>query len=141
MGTTMSNCVHLRCDAEAAAQAMTAALGRRGLRVQRSFDLRAARAGHADCACPHHGTAQCTCQYVVLLVYSARGGPGVITFHGMDTECTGEVVEDVNSPANTQLASVLMAELLGVAQAFTAPRAEIPDGTECAGPEGAALGA
>ncbi len=113
----MSNWVHLSCDAEAAAEAVTAALSARGLRVQRSFDLRSARAGHSDCACPHHGTAQCTCQYVVLLVYGARGAPGVLTFHGQDAECTGEVVEDGDTPPNRQLGSTLMAALLSLAQA------------------------
>lgn len=50
--------------------AITTTLLQRGYHVVRSFDLQSARANHIeDCPCPHHGTALCTCQYVVLLVY------------------------------------------------------------------------
>lgn len=41
-----------------------------GFQVERTFDLRAARLAHADCPCPHHGTQDCTCQMVVLIVYN-----------------------------------------------------------------------
>ena len=50
--------------------AITATLAARGYRVVCSFDLQSARIHHAKgCPCPHHGTLQCTCQYVVLLAY------------------------------------------------------------------------
>ena len=44
-----------------------------GLQVIRTFDLQAARHDQAGCPCPHHGTEQCDCQMVVLLVYGSRG--------------------------------------------------------------------
>lgn len=47
-----------------------------GLQVMRTFDLQAARHDPADCPCPHHGTNQCDCQMVVLLVYGASDGLG-----------------------------------------------------------------
>jgi hypothetical protein len=58
-----------------------------GVRLERSFDLRTALHDQPDCPCPHHGTAQCTCQYVVLLAYeeTASGSPAVLTVH----ECDG----------------------------------------------------
>ena len=58
-----------------------------GYRLERSFDLRSALHDHPDCPCPHHGTAQCTCQYVVLLAYEpvVTTPPAVITAH----ECDG----------------------------------------------------
>jgi hypothetical protein len=58
-----------------------------GIRVERSFDLRTALHDQPDCPCPHHGTTQCTCQYVVLLAYedAARTPPAVLTAH----ECDG----------------------------------------------------
>jgi hypothetical protein len=58
-----------------------------GIRLERSFDLRAALHDQPDCPCPHHGTAQCTCQYVVLLAYepATTAPPAVITTH----ECDG----------------------------------------------------
>ena len=102
------------CNGETAAQAATEALTRRGFRVVRSFDLRSAMAAHADCECPHHGTAKCTCQFVVLLVYGESGAPTVVTAHSRDAQVqvqiarptgTGEAVRDpkaVRNDANSQ---------------------------------------
>ena len=69
--------------------AILSALRRYGFTAVQSFDLRSALAAHPGCACPHHGTEQCTCQYVVLLVYpltrTAQAGPIVLTLHSHDT--------------------------------------------------------
>ncbi len=96
-------------DGEAAAQAVTAALTRRGLRVVRTFDLRSALAGHAghdagawDCTCPYHGTADCTCQFIVLLVYGEAGAPVVINAHSHDAQTQVRIAH----PANGILGSV-----------------------------------
>ena len=58
-----------------------------GIRLERSFDLRAALHDQPACPCPHHGTTRCTCQYVVLLAYESATAdpPAVITAH----ECDG----------------------------------------------------
>ena len=67
-----------------------------GLRVVRTFDLQVARNdAHASCPCPPHGTEQCDCQMVVLLVYGnnrrqpvsivARGHTGQTWFAVVDT--------------------------------------------------------
>lgn len=58
-----------------------------GVQAVRSFDLQAARAGLLDpsaCACPYHGQDQCTCQYVVYLIYSDAPHPISVTVHGHD---------------------------------------------------------
>jgi hypothetical protein len=57
------------------------------IRLERSFDLRMALHNHPDRRCPHHGTVQCTCQYVVFLAYeeAADAPPAVLTVH----ECDG----------------------------------------------------
>ena len=52
-----------------------------GLQVMRTFDLQAARHEHADCPCPHHGTDQCDCQMVVLLVYGDDFQPASLVAH------------------------------------------------------------
>jgi len=74
-----------RCEQTIAILISTMAL--HGIRLERSFDLRSALNDHPDCPCPHHGTAQCTCQYVVLLAYeeAASASPAVLTAH----ECDG----------------------------------------------------
>jgi hypothetical protein len=69
--------------------AITTVLERRGYRVVRSFDLQSALKYQVEhCPCPHHGTDQCTCQYVVLLAYppatNGRGAPRVLTAHSYD---------------------------------------------------------
>lgn len=58
-----------------------------GLQVMPSFDLQTARQSLKDpqaCSCPHHGTAECTCQYVILLLRGAVGGPITLAAHGHD---------------------------------------------------------
>ena len=60
-------------------------LTRAGYRVVQTFDLHAARLAHPDCPCPHHGTDNCNCQMVVLLVYQKRGAaPATLVIHGQD---------------------------------------------------------
>ena len=71
---------------ETAVRAVTTVLERRGYQVMRSFDLQSALSYHAEhCPCPHHGTENCACQYVVLLAYPppAKGWapPRVFTAH------------------------------------------------------------
>jgi hypothetical protein len=55
-----------------------------GFQTMRTFDLQAARLAHLDCPCPHHGTEQCNCQMVVLLVYQENIPPTTLVIHGSD---------------------------------------------------------
>lgn len=52
-----------------------------GLRVQKSFDLQSACASLSDSTCPHHGSAPCDCQLIVLLVYGAGSRPVSLILH------------------------------------------------------------
>jgi hypothetical protein len=61
---------------------LTALLQEAQFRVERSFDLQSARI--AGCTCPHHGTDQCDCQYIVLLVYDDTPAPLTLVVHGHD---------------------------------------------------------
>lgn len=68
-------------------QQVTRALGEAGLRVRASFDLQTARrllADPGECPCPHHGTDECACQYVVLLVEQPGEAPVVVVLHGRE---------------------------------------------------------
>jgi hypothetical protein len=60
------------------------ALADSGLWSFESFDLRSVRALHEDCACPHHNTSECTCELVILLVYSSFGSPVHLMLDGRD---------------------------------------------------------
>lgn len=53
-------------------------------RVVPTFDLQVARSAHPDCPCPHHGTDECSCQLVVLLVYGRHADPATLILHGHD---------------------------------------------------------
>ena len=125
------------CNGETAARAATEALIRHGFRVVRSFDLRSALAplaAHVDCECPHHGTAKCTCQFVVLLVYGdpsagSGGAPVVITAHSRDAQAQVQIVHDANARPDPRLVEQVMAALFEAAltvQAVLPHPAEVP---------------
>ena len=112
-------------EGETAAQAVIAALTRRGFHVVRSFDLRSALAMHThddasawDCGCPYHGTAQCTCQFVVLLVYGDAGAPVVVNAHSRDAQTHVRLVQSASrifdgaTTPDPRLAEQVMAALV-----------------------------
>ncbi len=104
--------VPIGCE-DATARA-TQLLSKASLRVMRSFDLRSARAVHTGCTCPHHGTDQCTCQMVVLLVYGPSSAPVTLVAHGQDEQTWFSLVDIPQQPADPQLrnqiARVLVSE-------------------------------
>jgi len=55
-----------------------------GLRVVPTFDLHIALMAHPECECPNHGTEQCSCQMVILLVYGKQDDPATLVIHGQD---------------------------------------------------------
>ena len=67
-------------------------------RVVPTFDLQVARSAHPDCSCPHHGTDECNCQLVVLLVYGRRADPATLILHGQD----GKTWISLATPIETQ---------------------------------------
>jgi hypothetical protein len=119
----MTTSIWFAGDAEAAARNATAALSRRGFHVVRSFDLRTAVAGHGQCACPHHGTTQCACQYVVLLAYGSGGAPVVVTAHSSDAVAEMLVINDANAPCEPAVSKAVEAALAEAASAIQASRA------------------
>lgn len=122
----MSDSVLFDSCGETAAQAATAALTRHGFRVVRSFDLRSAVTAHADCNCPYHGTAHCTCQFVVLLVYSEAGDPVVVTAHSRDTQARVQIVRDATTRPDPRLAEQVIAALVEAALTLqTSPVVEV----------------
>jgi len=53
-----------------------------GLCPIQTFDLHTARISLHNCPCPNHGTEECDCQMVVLLVYGDTGTPETLILHG-----------------------------------------------------------
>lgn len=74
----------LKGPTEEAVRRITETLVGADLQVATSFDLRLAVAAHPLCPCPHHGTATCDCQMVVLLVYGPDACPATLVVHGRD---------------------------------------------------------
>lgn len=76
-----------------------------GLGALQTFDLHDARLAAPDCACPHHGTAECDCQMVVLLVYADAHPPVTLVLHGNDGKTWVSVIDrpDQRADAGTML--------------------------------------
>ena len=74
------------------------ALAEAGLWTFQSFDLQSTRALHEDCSCPHHGTSQCTCELVVLLVYEAESDPITLFLDGRNGQTFLFIVEEPGVP-------------------------------------------
>jgi hypothetical protein len=104
-------------DAASAVTAVTASLLRRGLYVVRSFDLRSALAAHPECTCPHHGTAECTCQLVVLLVYAEDAGPAVVTLHTHEARTQAKIVRGATTQPDPRLVEPILRALFEAALA------------------------
>ena len=91
---------------EVAALATTALL-RAGLKVVRSFDLNSARAVHAECNCPHHGTALCDCHLIMLLVYGEEDAPVTMSIHGRDGYAQLVLVDDLAQRPSPKLETLI----------------------------------
>jgi hypothetical protein len=74
----------LKKDCGEAVRWLSEHLTQSGLQVVQTFDLNTARLDHSLCTCPHHGTEQCDCQMVVLLVYDNGSSPASVVAHGHD---------------------------------------------------------
>ena len=74
--------INKACD-EAVAEVMQQLVSAK-LQVLRTFDFHMSPATSKQCACPNHGTGQCDCQLIVLLVYRDRLPPISLVAHGHD---------------------------------------------------------
>jgi hypothetical protein len=78
-----------------------------GLSVLRTFDLQIARHAQTSCPCPYHGTDQCDCQLVVLLMYQDHLDPLAIVAHGYEGQTWFSVVDTPQQRADPRLEAVL----------------------------------
>jgi hypothetical protein len=91
---------------------VTHRLSRVGLQVLRTFDLQAARHTHTECPCPHHGTEQCDCQMVVLLVYGDYHQPVSIVAHTFDRKTWFSLVDTPQQRADPRLETTIKQALI-----------------------------
>lgn len=78
-------------------------LSRQGLRALQTFDLHDARLAAADCPCPHHGTTECGCQMIVLLVYGPGSQPATLILHGNEVQSWLSLVDTAAQQADGSL--------------------------------------
>ena len=78
-------------------------VGGAGLQVVCTFDLRVARHDSMDCPCPHHGTHQCDCQMVVMLVYGDCDQPVSLVAHSYDGTTWFSLVDRPGQSADPRL--------------------------------------
>jgi hypothetical protein len=100
-----------KLDCDEVVELLTGGLEARGFSVLRSFDLRSARASLRDpqnCSCPHHGTAQCACQYVVILARTLQDQPISIIVHGHEDETMVSLGRSPQGESNNQTSDILM---------------------------------
>lgn len=129
----MNNKIMFISSGDTAAQAVTAALHRRGFRVVRTFDLQSAFVTYpgyeaiqeAD-DCPYHGTNPCSCQFIMLLVYGNAPEPVVITLSGTEAQAQLQIVQDMTKRTDPRLVGQVMTVLMETrsAQTITPPRPE-----------------
>lgn len=78
-------------------------LSQAGLRPVQTFDLHTARAGLHDCPCPNHGTGECDCQMVVMLVYGKADEPVTLILHGNDGQTWLSIADGPRQKSDDQL--------------------------------------
>lgn len=99
--------LELACD-----QAVDWLVGRvrqAGLVVRCTFDLQVARISQNVCPCPHHGTDQCDCQMMVLLVYQPMQSPITIVAHGNSNRTCFSMVDNPQQRADPKLEASIRA--------------------------------
>ena len=82
-------------------------VGAAGLQVLRTFDLQDARLAQAECPCPHHGTQECDCQMVVLLVYADNTQPVSLVAHSHDGATWFSLIDTPQQRADPHLVATI----------------------------------
>jgi len=129
----MAHTLHLNQSSEDVLRSLVKALNRRELQAVASFNLRQARAQQVDCPCPYHETEDCSCQYIVLLVFAPKRpseGYRTITLHGRDGQVWLSLLENSIPLSGSRCGSCdfLEAVLLNILLGLTGPdRSAIAD--------------
>jgi hypothetical protein len=80
--TTLSPFLSIDSSCDQALQMTKKQLSQAGLWTVQTFNLNTARLGPHSCSCPNHGTDECDCQMIVLLVYGEVAEPATLILHG-----------------------------------------------------------
>jgi hypothetical protein len=91
------------CPCDEALPKVNKQLKEAGLRTVQTFDLHSAMTGTHGCSCPNHGTEECDCQMVVLLVYGAAAEPVTLLLHGNSKQTWISLADTILQNPNPQL--------------------------------------
>ncbi len=83
-----------------------------GFRVAQTFDLQVARLAHSDCPCPRHGTENCNCQMIVLMIYQKENDPVTLIIHGQDGRTWLSLANPTGQRANQHLEAAIRRALI-----------------------------
>ncbi len=101
--------VELPCDM--ALQAAKQKLSLYGLRALQTFDLYTARHTQQECLCPYHGTMNCDCQMVVLMVYGGKPEHVTLVLSGSGGKTSFSIADDPSHRADRRLVAIIMEAL------------------------------
>ncbi len=90
-------------------------LGQGGIQAIRTFDLQTTRQYPDFCQCTKHGTQQCDCQMVVLLLYPQGDPPISIVAHGNGCQTWFSLVDTPQQRPNSHLVALLLSLVTGEA--------------------------
>ena len=90
---TLNPFLSLNSPSEKSLAWLKAQLATANLSAVQTFDLHSARHALDDCPCPHHGTEQCDCQLIVLLVYGSGAEPATLILHSNDGQTWLSIAE------------------------------------------------
>ena len=82
------------------------------LQVLRTFDLKLSQAALTQCICPKHGTEQCDCQFVVLLIYLEKLLPTSLVAQGQDGKTWFALVDSPEQRASPRSIAAIREALL-----------------------------
>jgi len=104
---TLSSFLSVNRPCDEAFHWLSQSLSQNGLRPLRTFDLHNARLGLEECPCPHHGTEQCDCQLIVVLVYGNAAEPATLILHGNDGQTWLSLVNNPLQRADPAIQSAI----------------------------------
>jgi len=84
---------------------------RSGLRLLQTFDLHDARLASTDCPCPHHGSTDCDCQMLVLLIYNETAAPATLVLHSNEGRTWISLVNTPSQHAEPSIRAAIEAAL------------------------------
>jgi hypothetical protein len=89
----------------------TQQLSQVGLRPVQTFDLHTARLALHDCPCPNHGTNECDCQMIVMLVYGTAYEPVTLILHGNAGQTWVSIADSPHPKSDVELVNAIQRAL------------------------------